>query len=233
MGLRAARAARRAGSAPKNSFSRPGSRSSQCRSAGLAVQSLRALAALAPSARSACAGARRSRGARSGSPRAASRVRLGVELRVGDREEVARPRPPAICLRSYGVASPAEVEQPQHHVRGRSRVRPALRPAHRPPDRSDMVRVHFHLVRVGRFMRSPNGGGQVMVLQAEPTRSAPRSAHDWHRIFESLPQEHDYVVDDVEGRLPAGPDRHPLPQRPRHQRGRWQAVRPPLRRRTE
>ena len=45
-----------------------------------------------------------------------------------------------------------------------------------------------------------------MVLRAEPTRSAvaTENAHDWHRIFESLPQEHDYVVDHVEGRLPQG-----------------------------
>ena len=29
------------------------------------------------------------------------------------------------------------------------------------------------------------------------------STADWHRIFETLPDEHDYVVDEVEGRLPA------------------------------
>ena len=25
---------------------------------------------------------------------------------------------------------------------------------------------------------------------------------DWHRIFETLPDEHDYVVDEVEGSVP-------------------------------
>ena len=25
---------------------------------------------------------------------------------------------------------------------------------------------------------------------------------DWHRIFETLPDEHDYVVDELEGELP-------------------------------
>ena len=43
-----------------------------------------------------------------------------------------------------------------------------------------------------------------MVLQAEPTPRQPRPSHDWHRIFESLPEEHDYVVDEIEGRLPEG-----------------------------
>lgn len=34
----------------------------------------------------------------------------------------------------------------------------------------------------------------------------PRTAQaaDWHRIFETLPDEHSYTVDEVEGRLPAG-----------------------------
>ena len=45
-----------------------------------------------------------------------------------------------------------------------------------------------------------------MVLQADPTRSAAttENGHDWHRIFESLPEQHDYVVDQIEGRLPQG-----------------------------
>ncbi len=30
------------------------------------------------------------------------------------------------------------------------------------------------------------------------------STADWHRIFDTLPDEHDYVVDEVEGRLPEG-----------------------------
>jgi all-trans-8'-apo-beta-carotenal 15,15'-oxygenase len=28
------------------------------------------------------------------------------------------------------------------------------------------------------------------------------AGHDWHRIFDTLPDEHDYVVDEIEGRLP-------------------------------
>ena len=36
-----------------------------------------------------------------------------------------------------------------------------------------------------------------------PTAVAERPT-DWHRIFETLPDEHDYVVDEVEGRLPEG-----------------------------
>src|ERR1700692_4915699 len=30
------------------------------------------------------------------------------------------------------------------------------------------------------------------------------AGHDWHRIFDTLPDEHDYVVDEIEGRLPQG-----------------------------
>ena len=40
-----------------------------------------------------------------------------------------------------------------------------------------------------------------MVLQAEPHDSAVGS--DWHRIFDSLREEHDYAVDDIEGTIPA------------------------------
>jgi all-trans-8'-apo-beta-carotenal 15,15'-oxygenase len=40
-----------------------------------------------------------------------------------------------------------------------------------------------------------------MTLQAEPTSTAV--ATDWHRIFDSLREEHDYTVDEVEGALPA------------------------------
>ncbi len=40
-----------------------------------------------------------------------------------------------------------------------------------------------------------------MVLQADPAQRS--SAHDWHGIFESLPEEHDYVVEEIEGALPA------------------------------
>jgi all-trans-8'-apo-beta-carotenal 15,15'-oxygenase len=40
-----------------------------------------------------------------------------------------------------------------------------------------------------------------MVLQTEPQRSA--AGYDRHRIFDSLREEHDYVVDEIEGVLPA------------------------------
>lgn len=30
------------------------------------------------------------------------------------------------------------------------------------------------------------------------------AGHDWHRIFDTLPDEHDYVVDEIDGRLPEG-----------------------------
>jgi all-trans-8'-apo-beta-carotenal 15,15'-oxygenase len=40
-----------------------------------------------------------------------------------------------------------------------------------------------------------------MVLQAEPHESAVGS--DWHRIFDSLREEHDYAVDHIEGSMPA------------------------------
>jgi all-trans-8'-apo-beta-carotenal 15,15'-oxygenase len=39
-----------------------------------------------------------------------------------------------------------------------------------------------------------------MVLQAEPTAAATA---DWHHIFDSLNEEHDYVVEQVDGALPA------------------------------
>jgi all-trans-8'-apo-beta-carotenal 15,15'-oxygenase len=40
-----------------------------------------------------------------------------------------------------------------------------------------------------------------MTLQAEPQTTA--IGHDWHRIFDSLAEEHDYAVDDIEGQLPS------------------------------
>jgi all-trans-8'-apo-beta-carotenal 15,15'-oxygenase len=36
------------------------------------------------------------------------------------------------------------------------------------------------------------------------TPPATAQAADWHRIFETLPDEHDYVVDEIVGRLPEG-----------------------------
>ena len=59
---------------------------------------------------------------------------------------------------------------------------------------------------------------------AEPRRTGTASSS-------RLPDEHDYVVDEIEGRLPEGLDRHALPQRPGEERGRRQAVRAPVRRR--
>src|SRR6187401_1723687 len=39
-----------------------------------------------------------------------------------------------------------------------------------------------------------------MVLQADPPTTA--ATKDWHRIFDSLTEEHDYVIDEVEGTVP-------------------------------
>ena len=42
----------------------------------------------------------------------------------------------------------------------------------------------------------------------EPQTLSPpavaRQTTDWHRIFDTLPDEHDYAIDEVEGRLPEG-----------------------------
>src|SRR6476659_9408511 len=43
-----------------------------------------------------------------------------------------------------------------------------------------------------------------MTVQIPEQAQAPRADNDWHRIFETLPDEHDYVVDEIEGRLPEG-----------------------------
>jgi all-trans-8'-apo-beta-carotenal 15,15'-oxygenase len=40
-----------------------------------------------------------------------------------------------------------------------------------------------------------------MVLQADSPKVTPD--YDWHRIFDSLTDEHDYVVDEIEGTLPS------------------------------
>src|SRR6266550_873733 len=42
-----------------------------------------------------------------------------------------------------------------------------------------------------------------MAVQLEQL-SKPTGRQDWHRIFDPLPDEHDYVVDEIEGRLPEG-----------------------------
>jgi all-trans-8'-apo-beta-carotenal 15,15'-oxygenase len=42
-----------------------------------------------------------------------------------------------------------------------------------------------------------------MTVQADQREQAT-SQHDWHRIFDTLPDEHDYAVDEIEGRIPEG-----------------------------
>ena len=42
---------------------------------------------------------------------------------------------------------------------------------------------------------------EAQTLSSSAVAEAPA---DWHRIFETLPDEHDYVVDEIEGRLPEG-----------------------------
>ncbi len=41
-----------------------------------------------------------------------------------------------------------------------------------------------------------------MTVQISERKQAPGGQADWHRIFDTLPDEHDYVVDEIEGRLP-------------------------------
>jgi all-trans-8'-apo-beta-carotenal 15,15'-oxygenase len=41
-----------------------------------------------------------------------------------------------------------------------------------------------------------------MTVQIAEREQAPGGHIDWHRIFDTLPDEHDYVVDEIEGRLP-------------------------------
>jgi len=43
-----------------------------------------------------------------------------------------------------------------------------------------------------------------MEAQTATPPTVAESTADWHRIFETLPDEHSYVVDEVEGRLPEG-----------------------------
>ena len=40
-------------------------------------------------------------------------------------------------------------------------------------------------------------------MEAQTLTPPAAATADWHRIFETLPDEHDYTVDEVEGRLPA------------------------------
>src|SRR5919106_1579846 len=41
-----------------------------------------------------------------------------------------------------------------------------------------------------------------MVLEAAPPKQ--QTAHGWHGVFDTLEGEYDYVVDEIEGRLPEG-----------------------------
>jgi len=45
--------------------------------------------------------------------------------------------------------------------------------------------------------------GESMTVQVAHSERQV-GAVDWHRIFDTLPDEHDYVVDEIEGRLPEG-----------------------------
>src|SRR5918997_6541130 len=64
-----------------------------------------------------------------------------------------------------------------------------------------MVWFGLSMVRSGPLR--PEGGCQ-MEQQTLSTPAVAEPTADWHRIFETLPDEHDYVVDEIEGRLPAG-----------------------------
>jgi all-trans-8'-apo-beta-carotenal 15,15'-oxygenase len=41
-----------------------------------------------------------------------------------------------------------------------------------------------------------------MTVQISERKQTPDIQADWHRIFDTLPDEHDYLVDEIEGRLP-------------------------------
>jgi len=41
-----------------------------------------------------------------------------------------------------------------------------------------------------------------MAIDTKHQQAQPKATQDWHRIFDALPEEHDYVVDEIEGRLP-------------------------------
>src|SRR2546425_9893955 len=43
-----------------------------------------------------------------------------------------------------------------------------------------------------------------MAVETTPMEVAPGAAYDWHHIFDALPEEHDYVVDELDGKLPEG-----------------------------
>jgi all-trans-8'-apo-beta-carotenal 15,15'-oxygenase len=43
-----------------------------------------------------------------------------------------------------------------------------------------------------------------MALEFAQTEREATPVHDWHRIFDSLPSEHDYEIDEIDGRLPEG-----------------------------
>jgi all-trans-8'-apo-beta-carotenal 15,15'-oxygenase len=44
--------------------------------------------------------------------------------------------------------------------------------------------------------------GEAMAVQVSQVEQAAGREPDWHRIFDALPDEHDYVVEEIEGRLP-------------------------------
>src|SRR4029434_10843995 len=41
-----------------------------------------------------------------------------------------------------------------------------------------------------------------MTVQIAQDKQKPAGEQDWHRIFDTLPDAHDYVVDEIEGRIP-------------------------------
>src|SRR5687767_14382247 len=60
-----------------------------------------------------------------------------------------------------------------------------------------MVCFGLSMVRYGPFPREVEMEAQTL---SPPT--PPAVTPDWHRIFETLPDEHDYAVDEVEGAVP-------------------------------
>src|SRR5689334_19510028 len=61
----------------------------------------------------------------------------------------------------------------------------------------------YGTVRTITICFGPSTKGESMTVQVTQSEQSVQAA-DWHRIFETLPDEHDYVVDEIEGRMPEG-----------------------------
>jgi all-trans-8'-apo-beta-carotenal 15,15'-oxygenase len=70
---------------------------------------------------------------------------------------------------------------------------------------SEITVQAYEMYGTFRIINRPNrtlAEGEPMTVQIAEREQAPGGHIDWHRIFDTLPDEHDYVVDEIEGRLP-------------------------------